>query len=75
MSPDLPPAYRSLFDQGLAELVDKMLSAAADYDGVDEVEANLCLAHDVSVRLEPHTLPVIVAALALRLHRSREVAL
>ncbi|GIE30130.1 hypothetical protein Ait01nite_031750 [Actinoplanes italicus] len=71
---ELPPAFRSLFDQGLAELVDKMLASAADYDGLDDVEANIDFAHEISVRMEPHALPVIVAALALRMHRSREVA-
>jgi hypothetical protein len=72
--PLLPPAFRSLFDQGLTDLIDKMLAAAADYDGMDEVEANLAFAHEVSTLLDPGMLATIAAALAIRLHRSREVA-
>lgn len=72
--PQLPPAFRSLFAQGLAQTVDLLLAAAADYDGMDDVEANIDFAHEVSLRMDPNALAVAVAALALRLHRSREVA-
>lgn len=71
-SPKLPESFNVTFTRGLDELIDKMLQAASERDDLDVVEANVDMAHEISRLMDPHAVAVAAAALAIRMHRSRQ---
>jgi hypothetical protein len=69
VSYELPPAFRAMFDRGLSEAVDGMLAKAAERDGLDVIEANVDLAHELVNLMTADELATVAAALAIRMRR------
>lgn len=67
--PDIHPAMRAQLDGALNSAINDVLSKAAQYDGMDIIEANVELTCDLLALLSPAQLAAATAALALRLHR------
>jgi hypothetical protein len=68
--PDIHPALRADVDREMAEAVDGLLCKAAEYDGLDLVEANVEMTNDIFAAMPPPMLAAAAAMLALRLHRT-----
>jgi hypothetical protein len=72
--PDIPAAMRAHYDQAISEAVDLLLAEAAAVDHLDVIEANVDLMNRLLALMTRDELAAAAAALAIRLHRSREVA-
>jgi hypothetical protein len=72
--PDIPAAMRAHYDQAISEAVDLLLAEAAAVDHLDVIEANVGLTARLFLLMQPAQLAAAAAALAIRLHRSQEVA-
>lgn len=66
---DIRPAMRAQLDGELNGAINNVLLAAAQYDGIDIIEANVDLMGELLALLSPAQLAAATAALALRLHR------
>lgn len=66
---DIHPAMRAELDRELSTAVKGLLHQAAQYDGVDIIEANVELTNDLHALCTPPMLAASAAMLALRLHR------
>jgi hypothetical protein len=68
---DISPAMRAELDRQLEAAAQVVLERAAEYDGVDLIEANVDLTNYLlGLGMTVRQLATGVAVLALRLHRS-----
>lgn len=66
----IPPGLRADLDRELEEAVRNLIAKAAEYDGLDLIEANTALTEWLAVcPLDRDGLAAATAMLALRLHR------
>ena len=68
---DIDPGLRASVDREMSEAIDGLLCKAAQYDGLDLVEANVEMTNDTFAAMPPPMLAAAAAMLALRLHRTR----
>lgn len=67
--PDIHPAFRAQLDRELSTAITALLHQAAQYDGLDVIEANVELTNWLVARVPPAALAAAAAGLTLRLHR------
>lgn len=68
--PDIHPAQRAEYDRELSSAIDGLMGQAAQFDGVDVIEASMNLTNRMLAELTKAQIAVAAGALAIHLHRS-----